>query len=292
MRPRMAIFPFAVCAAALLVLQQVHAQDVTKKLQFEVASVREDRSDDKSTSNFPLNPGPQFGDVGGVLRARNMVLLQYIVFAYKPNAAQIGTIRQSLPEWTRGVRYDIEAKAAGPATKDEMRLMMQSLLEQRFGMRVHREMQEQPVFLLEVAKPGKLGPKLIPHPADDPDCKRVALAKTEGGSYPHQCGTTAMVAPSAPGLTAIGGQNVTMDHFVLGMTDPRSGVDRPVENHTGLVGGYDLGLEWRTEFSDPNAGDGVSFFDALRQQLGLKLTSGKAPVEVIMVDKVERPTEN
>ena len=148
------------------------------------------------------------------------------------------------------------------------------------------------MFLLEVVKPGKLGPKLVPHPAADPDCKQKPLAQTVGGAYPHQCGTTAMVAPSMPGLSAIGGQNVTIDHFVLGMTDPNSGVDRPVVNHTGLAGGYDLTLEWRSNFTDPNAGEGVSFFDALKQQLGLKLTPGKTPVESIVIEKVERPTEN
>ncbi len=267
-------------------------QDAGKKLAFEFASVHENRSDEKNVSNFPLNPGPQFGQVGGVLRARNMLLLQYIVFAYKPDSAQIGQLRQSLPDWARGAHYDIEAKATGPASKDEMRAMMRSLLEDRFGMRVHRETEQRPVFLLEVAKPGKLGPKLVAHPADDPECKLKPLAQTVGGAYPHQCGTTAMIATSAPGLAAIGGQNVTMDHFVLGMTDPGSGVDRPVVNHTGLTGGYDLVLEWRANFSDPNAGEGVNFFDALKQQLGLKLTPGKMPVETITIEKVERPTEN
>jgi uncharacterized protein (TIGR03435 family) len=148
------------------------------------------------------------------------------------------------------------------------------------------------VFFLEQVKPGKLGTKLTPHPADDPECRHRPLAVATAGGYPHQCGTTALIAATAPGLTAVGGQNVTMDHFVLGMADPNSGVDRPVVNRTGLTGGYDVALEWRADLSDPNAGDGVSFFDALKQQLGLKLTPGKAPVEVIVVDKIARPTEN
>ncbi len=258
--------------------------------------MREDQGGDRSSSNFPLNPGPQFENVGGVLRAHNMLLLQYVVFAYKPNSAQIQVLRQTMPDWTRSAHFDIDAKAAGPTTKDDMRAMMRSLLEERFGMRVHREMREEPVYFLDVVKPGKLGPKLRAHAADDPECRRVPLAQTVAGQYPHQCGTAAMLAPSGPGLIAIGGQNVTMDHFVLGLTDPGVGADRPVVNRTGLPGGYDMAMEWMAESTDPAAARtsdvGTNIFEALKEQMGLKLTPGKAPVEMIVVDRVERPAAN
>jgi uncharacterized protein (TIGR03435 family) len=288
-------FLWTVCAAASVGTAWSQAAKVTQHPAFEVASVRENKSDEKPSSNFPLNPGPQYADTGGVLIGRNILLLQYVVFAYKPSSWQIQGLRQGMPEWTRSARYDIEAKAAGPATKDGMRAMMRTLLEERFGMRVHTVSRESNVFALEVAKPGKLGPKLRLHPADDPDCKRVPLAEGTAGGYPHACGTGAMMAASGPGLFAAGGQNVTMDNFVLGLTDPNTRIDRPVLNRTGLEGGYDFTLEWASGSSDPAApvsDAGPDMVEALREQMGLKLMPEKAQVEFLVVDKVERPTPN
>ena len=265
-----------------------------KKLQFEVASVRENKSDEKSSSNFPLNPGPQYADTGGVLRAHNTPLIQVLVFAYVSSSWQIQTLRQGLPEWTRGVRYDIDAKAPGSATKDEMRAMMRSLLEERFGVRMHKEMRETNVFALEMVKPGKLGPQISLHAVDDPECKRRPLAETASGGYPHQCGTTARIQ-SGPGLDAIGGQNVAMDYMVLGFTDPGSGVDRAVINRTGLTGRYDFTLEWAPAPSDPAApvnDAGLGFYEALKEELGMRLVPAKGPVEFLLLDKIERPAEN
>ncbi len=263
--------------------------------QFEVASVRENSSDEKSVSNFPLNPGPQFGLSGGLLTARNMLLLQYVVFAYKPTSYQIQILRQGMPAWTRDAHYDIVAKAPGNPTKDEMRAMMRALLEERFGMRVHHESRETNIFALVLARPGKLGQKLVPHAADDPDCKKKPLPVTQAGGYPHECGTGAMIASSTAGLTAAGGQKVVMDEFVLGLTNPSEGIDRPVLNRTGLSGAYDFALEWVADSGDSSAVGstaGPGFRQALREQMGLKLVPEKAPVDVIVVDKVERPSAN
>ena len=280
-------------------LQLIGQDGAGKRLEFEVASVRENKSDERNSSNFPLNPGPQFGGgaeaVGGVLRARHMPLMQYVVFAYKPASWQMGTLRQGMPGWARELSFDIDARAKGSPSKDEMRAMMQALLEERFGMKVHRESREMGVFLLELAKEGKTGPRLRPHPADDPECRRKPLAEAQGNGYPHQCGTSALIAASAPGLTAISGQNVTMENFVLGLTDPSSEVNRPVVNRTGLQGGWDFTLEWVPGGGDPAAGleaSGPGMLGALREQLGLKLVQAKGPVEMIVVDRVERLVGN
>src|SRR3984957_9616263 len=177
---------------------------------FDVASVRENRSDEQRYSNFPLNPGPQYGVRDGLLIARNMLLLQYIVFAWKPDMFQIQMFRDRLPDWARTSRFDIQARAQSNPTKEEMRLMMQSLLIERFHMKVHHEMREVPVYALILAKPGKMGPNLKPHPSDDPVCLKMQIPQTVDGAYPGGCGLAAAVAPMAAGCGAVGGYNQTM----------------------------------------------------------------------------------
>ena len=287
---------------ALLVLAgeacaQVSPQ-TTRLPAFDVASVRQSKPGAERYSNFPLNPGPQFGEVGGHLVGRNLPLLQYIVFAYKPNSYQIQILRSGLPDWSRGAGFDIEARVEGNPTKDEMRRMMQALLIERFHIVVHHESREMPIFALTLAKPGKMGPQLKPHPADDPSCTKTPLPQQTAGSYPAVCGVGTVVAPRTPGDIALAGQNVAMSYFVLGLTNSQNNVDRPVLDQTGLAGGYDYRLEWTPE---PDHGpvaetapdvSGPNFIEALRDQLGLKLTPQKGPVEVIVIDKLERPTEN
>ncbi len=286
-----------VWAAPSIVRGQAAAGD-GKALAFEVASVRENKLDEPQSTNFPLSPGPQFGAVGGHFVGRNVLLLQYIVFAVKPSSEQIQQLRRGLPEWTRSAHYDIDAKAEGNPTKDEMRAMMVTLLADRFKMKVHRESREAPVFGLVVVRPGKLGPKLKPHPADDAGCRKVPLAKPYGNAYPAVCGGSTMIAPSVPGLTAIGGQNVTIANIAIGLSNAQNNVERRVLDETGLSGGYDFSLEWMPEETGASAAEtpadavGATFFEALKDQLGLKLVPQKGMVEVLVVDGIERPSAN
>src|SRR6202000_983973 len=163
---------------------------------FDVASVRENKSDGQRYSNFPLNPGPQYGVRDGLLIARNMVLLQYIVFAWKPDMFQIQMFRDRLPDWARKSRFDIQARAAGNPTKDEMRLMMQSLLVERFHIKVHHETRKVPVSALTLAKPGKARPELKSQPVDAPACLNMQMPQSVAGSYPPGCGLAAAIAPT------------------------------------------------------------------------------------------------
>ena len=163
---------FLQAVAIIFLIPGARAQ--APKLEFEVASIHENRSGEKPYSNFPMGPGRQFAPVAGHLSGRNLLLLQYILFAYKPtNSYEVQTLRATLPAWVLSAHFDIEARAAGSPTKDEMRLMMQSLLESRFHIVVHREIRAVPVFSLVMIKAGKLGPKILPHPSDDPDCSKV-----------------------------------------------------------------------------------------------------------------------
>jgi uncharacterized protein (TIGR03435 family) len=282
-------------------VQQAWAQSPvggSARLEFDVASVRQNKSDERPHSNFPLNPGPQYSPSGGRLTATNMLLLQYIVFAYVTTSYQIQGIRAQLPDWARTEHFDIDARVGGEPSKDEMRLMMQSLLEDRFGLRVHHETRQVPVFGLTLAKPGKLGPRLQAHPADDLDCTKTSLPTVAADAYPAACGVGASIAASAVGLIALGGRRVSMEMFALGLTNISIDVPRPVIDQTGLKGGFDYTLEWVPDGNGPSTAGaatdeaGATFVQALREQLGLKLVPEKGPTDVILLDHVEQPSAN
>lgn len=270
------------------------------KLKFEVASVRENRTGETPYSNFPLNQGPQFDNKGGLLIAKNQLLLSYIVFAFKPDMFQIQQFRDQLPAWTR-TRYDIDARADGSPTKDEMRLMMQSLLEERFHLVFHRETRQEPTYAMVLAKPGTLGPRIKPHPADDPECAKDSIPKPLAGAFnPLACGASASVAPKSPGDFAVAGYNVTMGAIALGLGGAANLTDRQVVDRTGLTGTYDYTLEFApeqalSEHPDPSTDvepGGPSFTSAVKDQLGIKMISQKLPVEVIVLDHIEKPSAN
>src|SRR3984893_5076694 len=138
-------------------LPQTPSRMADHKLQFEVASVRENKSDSKAASNFPLDRGNVYYPTGGVFSATNQSLVAYLIFAYKVNVSELrGGLMRRLPKWAIADKFDIIARAESQRpTKDEMRLMLQSLLEDRFKLKVHREKQQMPVFGLYLVKPGK-----------------------------------------------------------------------------------------------------------------------------------------
>jgi uncharacterized protein (TIGR03435 family) len=188
------------------------------KLEFDVASVRLDKSDDRANSNVPLGPGNAYVPNGGSLIATDLPLTAYIMFAYKLSASQAQAMKQ-LPGWVSTEKYDIVAKTENhDATKDEMRLMMRSLLAERFKLTVHRETQQVSVYALVLAKPGALGPKLVVHPAERCDntppmpaeYAKTPPAVTTAGGFPTRCGGIVGIPPSAPGLVAMGARDVPM----------------------------------------------------------------------------------
>ena len=159
----------------------------TAKTEFEVASVRQSRPEEQPYTNFPLGPGPEFKS-GGYLVARNMPLLKFIEFAYKPLNYQMVVLRSEMPSWSNDVGFDIEARSEGNPSegnpsKDEMRFMMQSLLASRFKMVMHHESREAPVFDLVLAKANKIGPRLKHHRSDDPNCVTAPLPQNDPDGY-------------------------------------------------------------------------------------------------------------
>jgi uncharacterized protein (TIGR03435 family) len=286
-------------------------------MAFEVASVKLRKPGSRGRApNFPLDEGGGFTDPlsgespHGRFSAAFPVSF-YISFAYKLSLTpdQRQAILARLPKWVDTDRIDIEAKAAGNPTKDQMRLMMQSLLAERFHLAVHYETQEMPVYALTRIKPGTWGPKLIRH-ADGPPCDVsgpqhpvTGMSDPDAEVFPRICEAQSTV-PGKNGRIVQGTRNTTVALFagLLGRT-----AGRPVVDRTGITDRIDYRLEWTLESKpvclpgpcpgipgvevepDPNP---VTFMDAVRDQLGLKLQSTKAPLRILVIDHIERPSEN
>jgi uncharacterized protein (TIGR03435 family) len=272
------------------------------KLEFEVASVRQNKTNDKASMNVDPTPGDGMVPTGGLYAARNIVLVQYIVFAYKLTDRQLQSVVSQVP-WVSEDRFDIEARAEGNPTKDQYRLMMQSLLADRFKMAVHFETRQVPLYGLVLAKPGKLGPQLRLHRADDPVCTTPTAAlrgpapvDTEG--FPERCGGPQSMKPSVPGRMKSGGRDVPMSRFAAILTGVGV-VDRPMVDQTGLQGTVDYSLEWMQVAANVTFGaefhpdeSAPTFEEALKEQLGLKMVSQKGPVDFFVVDHLEHASEN
>ena len=227
------------------------------------------------------------------------------MFAYKMTIYQVLTLQPELPQWTKGVRYDIEARASGNPTKDQYRLMMQALLADRFKLVAHHESRQVPVFALVLDKPGKLGPQLRAHPADSPCSTEYSPATgaptTVAGWYPEICGGILGGLPSSPGHRRAGARDVPMAVIVDSFNVDITGIDRPVLDKTGLTGKFDFTIEYTPQLPNrplppgveiPTDPTGPTFLEALKDQLGLKLVPETGPVDVLVIDHVEEPTPN
>ncbi len=289
------------------------AQTSGSKMVFDVASVRQNKSGapnqggDRMTTNVTTGPGDTYYRTQGVYRGTNVPLDEYIYFAYRMHVTQIEPLRKSLPVWATEDRFDIQAKTDKLDTsKADFRLMMQSLLEERFKLKVHKEMRAGKVYALVLAKPGTTGPRLRPHPADDRTCTNELLplvAKGSGpkmppeatGGFPLTCGgVVPLESVALPGKVMQGGRNLTIE-FIAENLPGSFGLDHPVVDKTGLTGRYDFTLDFAPDpapsaesTDDPRP----LFRDALAQQMGLKLELQDGSYEVWVVDHVEHPTEN
>jgi uncharacterized protein (TIGR03435 family) len=243
----------------------------------------------------------RFSSTGGLFIARNWPFAYYLQFAYKMTAGQYLATTRRLPDWAGTDRFDIEARAEGNPTKDQMRLMVQSLLADRFQLVIHHENETVPVFALVLTRPGKLGPNMLPHlPSDttcttDPSVTSGGISpplpsKTAAAGFPATCGGLVSMPATTPGHIAWGYQNVSVALIASQM--PAFGLlDRPVIDQTGLTGNYDFRIEFTPEAPSFDA-TGPTFIEALKEQAGLKLVPEKRPIDIIIVDHVERPTEN
>jgi uncharacterized protein (TIGR03435 family) len=264
------------------------AQSPPVRLEFEVASVK------------PAgNPDGQalLQAVPGRLNMTNLTLRRLILNAYGVQDYQLS----GDPPWAASEHYDIQATSAGNTTVQQMEgPMLQVLLEKRFKLTLHRETRQLPVYELAV---GKGGSKL--QLSTEGSCTPYSVdasppaAATPGQPNRNFCG----LHLSVDGLNRIiDGQGATMAMFATSLSRTyTSDLGRNVIDRTGLAGTFDIHLKWAI---DPLAGPagpgaapsqdptGPSLFNAMQDQLGLRLASAKGPVEVLVIDHIEKPSAN
>lgn len=298
-----------VCALAALrcVGVGLFAEQAPVSPAFAVASVKPNRTDTPAATLFPLGAGDAYAATGGLFRATNQPLIAYVRFAYRLGQGDL----LDLPGWVYNDRFDIEARTNGEPTKDQMRLMMRSLLIDRFKLAAHTEQRTQAIFDLTLAKPGQMGPQIRAHldggcesgsaspPSNTPLASPLSAPSSSLFQLPTlPCGSIGFVNVSMGDRGRIVGNGEPMDRIAEVLKSPFTGIDRPIRNRTGLTGTFDFSLEWSL-LSDsaqtPNAqldDAGPRFVEALQKQLGLKLASARGPVDVLIIDRLERPTEN
>jgi bla regulator protein blaR1 len=250
---------------------------------FEVASIKPNNSGDNRV--MFRNNGGRFTIVGATAR----MLIQQ---AYRIRDFQLS----GGPGWIGSDRFDIEAKPENVAdmTPERMPLMLQGLLEERFQLRTHKETKEVPIYELVVAKEGsKL--KSVPEPPRPTPGAAPGPAPSPNGPMP-------------PGAFRIGrgemmGSGIPIENFVQSLS---SMLGRVVVNRTGLTGFFDFQLHWTPDAGEtgpfgpvpsvqppaPADPSGPTIFTALQEELGLRLESSKGPVDVLVIDSIEKPSEN
>lgn len=250
----------------------------TPRPSFEAASVKLNTDNPPNRMQRPL--------AGGRWSAKNATLAMMIVTAYNVQRYQL----VAGPLWMESDGFDIEATAGSDSKIPQLLLMLQSLLADRFKLAMHRETRELPVYHLVAAK-GSFNPA-----PPDPGCVQSdPAAPAARGGVP--CGNLRI------GMSgSVDGSKVPMQQLVATLA---AIVGRPVIDQTGFNGWFDVHLKFTPDQAtqglpggslgaappDPDA-TRPNIFDALQEQLGLKLTSSKGPVEVLVIDHVERPTAN
>ena len=240
-------------AAFLSIATPVPAQNASPA--FEVASVK------------PNDSGTTIANAGRVIGERftatNVTVVQLLRSAYGVQEYQI----TGQPGWAGIDRFDITANLPSGAKPDQWSAMLQNLLSSRFGLRLHFEQRETDVYALRVANDGF---ELTPV-----DASRCAPPK-------GRCGMSA-----TPTKIVATGQSMQQLATRLSRSIGQTVVDR-----TGVSGIFDFSLEWTQDdqFRSPGASASPAIFTALAEQLGLRLQSQRAPIDVLVIDRVERPT--
>jgi uncharacterized protein (TIGR03435 family) len=278
----------ALCAVAAAATLSAQKAPPAADLAFDVATIKINRSNDTGGS-FGVRPG-------GVVLITNNTLRNIVRNTYGVQNTQIA----GGPEWFDSTRFDITAKAPGGGegiqAPERVMAMMQRLLAERFTLVVRREMRPTPVYALIVARgDGRLGPQLRKATVD---CQAIVAEARARNAQPvlpppvgnrPTCGTR-----TAPGTIMAAG---------VQMTDIARNLERPAErivvDKTGLTGPWDLDLTYHFEGVVPpgvpppaNTPDTPSLFAAVQEQLGLKLESQTVPIEMLVVESAQMPTED
>jgi uncharacterized protein (TIGR03435 family) len=224
---------------------------------FDAASIKINRSGETARS-FEIQPG-------GAVSATNVTVRHLMWQAYGVQDFQI----VGGPDWAATDRFDITARVGSKPSMAQLRLMMRRLLADRFNLAVRVTTREVPILAMVMARPdGRPGPQLL---AADPKCA------ADSGPGPG-CGSNV-------GNGTLRSAGIPMTRLAGELT---GWVERPVVDRTGLTGRYAVQLEWSP---DPQAGDArPSLFTALQEQLGIRLREDRGPIEVIVIERLDRPT--
>ena len=260
-------------AAALAIATVVYAQN-TARPEFEVASVKANDPTNAQASYMPtLDVRP-----GGTLRISNRRLDEIIMVAYGISGTQIAGPRwltELTTDPSQVTRFEIIAKVPENATKEQVPLMLQKLLEDRFKLKVHRESRPMQVYSLEVSRTGHKLNTSVANFGRPPGCAR-AIGSAENYSAAADCYgiTMAQFAQQLPALA------------------PAYFREGPVIDRTGLTAAFDVRLEWRRLEEIQAGAPGSTIFEAVNK-LGLSLDKKRETAEMLVVDNCERmPTEN
>ena len=287
--------------AAALLLSCIALAAQSPALEFEVASITR-LADPRSGSSGPPSPSPA-GRWSFRTTAEGLVLRAYPVTLHPPLVA-------GAPGWTTTEAYEVRAQGKPDATVEEQQEMWRTLLADRMKLVAHYEMRDRPAYALTLARRDRtLGPQLkrstIKCPRTDTSARdqlapeallqsmrnsaagRGDVTATMEGQLMSRCGD---IFNSGTTLYA-GAIDSRMIVFAIRMVDPT--LDRPVVDRTGLEGLYSLKL-WasRPALVGPPPTDAPPLFSALEEQLGLKLTPVTIRDQVVVIDHIERPTEN
>ena len=257
---------------------------------FEVATVKPNKSGDLRQF-IARQPG-------GRVAVTNMPLRGLITFAYQLASFQL----TGGPSWIASDRFDMVAKLEGNpefpapgAGPDPIQLALRTLMADRFKLQVHRETREMDIYALVMVKPGVPGPALKPSTTD---CAARIKAGPRAGAPPPPIPASGVVPCNimgGPGMIRFGGFPLSLLTTMLGQSG------RMVFDRTGLTGNWEFELHFAAEQrGQPPPGvdvpapdpDAPSLFTALQEQLGLKLESTKGPVDVLVIDSVEHPTQD
>jgi uncharacterized protein (TIGR03435 family) len=239
-------------------------------LKFEVATLKPSPAGQERTGPCGIRPQP-----GGQAYSADCTSLKgflTVIYRIKPDQISGG------PAWADNDRFEMRGKAEKPSSADELHVMLRNLLIERCKLQYHFEKKELPIYALMVDKGGA---KLTPHEAKnagDPWIDQTQAA------FLHM----KMVATFCP-----------LDYFAFRLGQM---MDRPVVDMTGLKGGYDFNLEFTRELppnipetaqinGSPIDTSGLTVYEAVQKQLGLKLERQKGPAPILVIDHAEKPLE-
>jgi uncharacterized protein (TIGR03435 family) len=295
-----AVAGLVVCALSpLRAVTRAQPQVPQGELAFDVASIKPNVSGDLRVS---LQAMP-----GGRFIATNAPLRTLIREAFAVQGSQLS----GGPGWLDSDRFDIIAKSERNPTPLQMRMMLRALLAERFRLSVHTDTRELALYALVLARTdGKLGPHLRPTGTDCSQAPEwLGIGPPPRRSPPSPGGpdeSSGGIGPEAPCRSAGPGsggamrfRGITLDAFAMFLATP---VRRPVIDRTGLSGDFDIELDMTAELGPPPPPPGMpdavdrasapSIFTTLQEQLGLRLDARREPVDVLVIDRVERLVPN